>query len=528
MTYLPVNHIGVTADHIERLIFADGSTYTIDTDPLSSTYQYVFASDDDNTVYLPSGTYVFHAGDGDDTIYGTDNTQLGTQERIYGGAGNDTLYGGEGVDLLYGGDGNDYLHAGTGQYSAGLYGGAGNDILISGDAGGGGLTDGLHGEDGDDIFHIMKYNVYAEGGDGYDIMYNNKLYDVDDSRLSSDLRGGAGNDVYIMERDLSNNLMSYGMSIRDTGGSYDTIVLQGDILKSSIHNNLSFLDMGSLPQFYIDVNPQLPETDDIERFVFSDGSIYEYTWLGGFNQILATGGNDTLYLTAWHDDFDALGGDDLIYALEGNDVVRGGGGDDGILGEAGNDTLYGDDGADILDGGLGNDTLYGGTGNDKLQGRDGDDTLYGGDGFDYLWGLEGNDTLYGGDTRDVLAGGNGDDYLNGGSGNDTLYGQAGADIFAFDDPAQYATNSYDTIADFSTADGDVLDISDLLSDTGYDPVTDALSDYISWTSNPSRTLLSVDADGTGSAYSMTYAVRINNVNWMADIDNLITDGTIVI
>jgi Ca2+-binding RTX toxin-like protein len=68
--------------------------------------------------------------------------------------------------------------------------------------------------------------------------------------------------------------------------------------------------------------------------------------------------------------------------------------------------------------------------------------------------------LVGDDGNDILVGSEGDDILFGGAGDDSLTGGAGKDRFVFDSAA--GDGSTDTIADFSLADGDVLDFSDLL------------------------------------------------------------------
>lgn len=56
----------------------------------------------------------------------------------------------------------------------------------------------------------------------------------------------------------------------------------------------------------------------------------------------------------------------------------------------------------------------------------------------------------------MLAGDWGNDTLNGGSGNDWLSGGSGADVFVFD-----AAFGCDTITDFSTYNGDRIDLSSL-------------------------------------------------------------------
>ncbi|PWI34190.1 hypothetical protein DI392_08365 [Vibrio albus] len=102
---------------------------------------------------------------------------------------------------------------------------------------------------------------------------------------------------------------------------------------------------------------------------------------------------------------------------------------------------------------------------------DGEDTVYGQGGVDLIYGGLGNDSLYGGDATDVLRGGPGDDYLDGGAGNDYLIGGEGNDILVggegidtFIWKAEDLDGSTDTIKDFSIADGDKIDLSDILSD----------------------------------------------------------------
>ena len=56
-----------------------------------------------------------------------------------------------------------------------------------------------------------------------------------------------------------------------------------------------------------------------------------------------------------------------------------------------------------------------------------------------------------------------------------------------------AFSQIDKVMDFNAAQGDVIDISDLLS--GYDPLSDAISDFVQFTDSGSNSILSVDTDG---------------------------------
>ncbi|MDD3529003.1 MAG: Ig-like domain-containing protein, partial [Gallionellaceae bacterium] len=114
-----------------------------------------------------------------------------------------------------------------------------------------------------------------------------------------------------------------------------------------------------------------------------------------------TTADDDSTIIIGYDNPDHPGLKNIIHAQGGNDVVVGG---------AGNDSLFGDAGNDWLVGGAGNDTLYGGTGNDLLEGGSGADT--------FAWTLA--------------------------------------------DRGNFGAPALDAIRDFNTAEGDRLDLRDLL------------------------------------------------------------------
>lgn len=125
--------------------------------------------------------------------------------------------------------------------------------------------------------------------------------------------------------------------------------------------------------------------------------------------------------------------------------------------------LQGTDGDDHLVGGAGNDFLYGHGGSDRLEGGGGSDQLMGHDGDDTLLGGAGNDYIYGGGGDDLINGGTGNDDIISGPDNDTLIGGEGADRFFF--PANIdAGTQVHTIADFSRAEGDWIDLKAIDAD----------------------------------------------------------------
>ncbi|MCL4677160.1 MAG: type I secretion C-terminal target domain-containing protein [Alphaproteobacteria bacterium] len=295
---------------------------------------------------------------------------------------------------------------------------------------------------------------------------------------------------------------------------------------------------------------------------------------GGADQIYGGTGNDISYGGDGNDYIFDDTGNDVLYGEDGDDQLYGYWGDDQLFGGVGNDTLRGDDtfgsssvtGNDYLSGGDGNDHLYGGRGDDTLDGGAGDDTINGdGDtdtvtyasatsgvtvslattsaqntggagtdtisnvenltGSSYADTLTGNSSanvISGGDGNDTLYGGAGNDTLKGGAGADTLYGDANGDTFVFE--AASAFSAVDTIADFSPAQSDKINIADLLD--GYVPGTSDINDFVIFTTVGSNTELSVDRDGTGTTHSAVTVASITGVTGL-DADTLLGSGLLI-
>jgi Ca2+-binding RTX toxin-like protein len=125
--------------------------------------------------------------------------------------------------------------------------------------------------------------------------------------------------------------------------------------------------------------------------------------------------------------------------------------------------IEGTGGRDDLNGTNNDDAMVLKAGDDIAHGRDGDDVIHGDGGDDRLYGQAGADKLFGGDGNDVLYGGAGRDVLNGGPGADLLFGGDGADLFVFnsvtEDDLPSGQQTRETIADFSRADNDRIDLS---------------------------------------------------------------------
>jgi Ca2+-binding RTX toxin-like protein len=155
--------------------------------------------------------------------------------------------------------------------------------------------------------------------------------------------------------------------------------------------------------------------------------------------------------------------------------LRGEGGDDALI-AGGPDTMITADyrtsgSAVVVDLGLGfalDDGWFGGTDTlidiQAVSGSAYGDALFGGAGDDWLSGGGGADDLFGSAGDDTLIGGADDDYLEGDAGADRYTGGSGADRFSLlVGPAEWVDSTLaalDIVTDFSSAEGDVLQISD--------------------------------------------------------------------
>jgi Ca2+-binding RTX toxin-like protein len=460
---------------------------------------------------------------GDDTLNGLDANDVlnggDGADTLNGGNANDILNGENGDDILNGDDGNDKLNGGAGIDT--LTGGLGNDRMD-----GGSEDDVLNGNDGND---------YLDGGTGADAMtggLGNDVYIVDNVGDTVTEGAGEGYDIvrssidYTLGADLE-GLELQGAGDIDATGNALANIMTGNSGKNIMHggDGVDTIDGG-------DGNDQL--------FGDNDGDILT----GGLGNDILDGGDG-------NDSLDAGDGNDKLYGGNGNDTMSGGLGADLMLGGSGNDTMFGGDGNDTLDGGTGADTMVGGLGNDVYYVDHAYDvtTEAVGEGYDIVrnsvsWtlsanveGLElqgsgningtgnslaniitgnsGDNSLSGGAGVDTIDGGAGADTIIGGTGNDLLSGGLGADTFVIlQESIGQPTIEIDQIFDFSTAQGDILNLSAIDADsaTAGDQAFTLVSAFtrvagqIELTFSGGTTTLRLDVNGDGIA---DYQMKIN-------------------
>ncbi len=523
-------------------------------------------------------------GAGIDTVTGIENiTGTAAVDILTGNSANNNIHGGNGYDTIEGGDGDDTLTGGGGNdkllYSSASAGvivnlslttaqntiGAGIDTLstfenlvgsaFNDDLTGSSAINIIEGGDGDDVIEGGDGNDNLKGDSGYDtVRYSSATAGVTVNLATTTAQNtvGAGYDT------LSSFSAIIGSAYNDTltGDSFSNTIEGGD--GDDTLDGVSGTDTVSYRGATAGVTVNLATataqstigagTDTITNFDNIKGSSHNDTLTGDGNTNVIEGG-------AGDDTLDGAGGTDTISYESATAGIAislavataqntGGAGTDTIsnferiVGSAYNDTLTGSSTTNMIEGGAGNDTMDGGGGTDTLTyanasagvivslalttaqntGGAGTDTI---SNFEYLTGSAFADTLSGSSLANTIRGGAGNDLVYGGLGADTLYGEANADTFVF---KTEALGTSDTIADFSLAQEDALDISDLL--VGYNPLTSAIEDFLIFTTAGANTTIAVDRDGIAGTYSAQTIASITGVTGL-DASDMLVSGNII-
>jgi len=118
------------------------------------------------------------------------------------------------------------------------------------------------------------------------------------------------------------------------------------------------------------------------------------------------------------------------------------------------------------------------------------------------------------DLHPLITGTAGADALTSSAYDDTITAGAGADTLVYhllNSADAVGGNGHDTWTDFSVPNGDKIDISSLL--VGWNDATSNVNDFVKVDHTADgNTVLSIDRDGTGTAYSSTQLVTLEGVN----------------
>ncbi len=378
---------------------------------------------------------------------------------ISGGAGRDIIDNENGVikGTIHLGDGNDFFSNTNGTIDHAIDGGA-----------------------GDDSYHLSNADDKIIDASGYDIISTaisrslasfTSIEQLILEEIAGNINGTGNGLANVIHGNANNNILDGGLdNVVDTLFGWqgnDTYVLGSGFDVVVENNNAKF---GGIDTITSTISRNLTSYDTVENLKLLGSSNISGIGNALDNALTGNAGNNAMLGEA---------GDDLISGSAGADFLDGGtdidtldyrtsaagvkidltaqtasGGDaqgdtfsafENISGSNFNDALYGDGGVNVLRGYLGNDTLDGRSGNDILYGYEGNDNLRGGNGDDRMLGMEGSDSL------------------QGGAGADDLYGDLGADTFVFNlaSDSTVALAGQDTIYDFSHAQGDRIDLSEI-------------------------------------------------------------------
>jgi len=147
-----------------------------------------------------------------------------------------------------------------------------------------------------------------------------------------------------------------------------------------------------------------------------------------------------------------------------------------------------------------------------VDGYDNSVSILGGSESELLQGTDSGDLLNGESGNDELIGGLGDDLLIGGLGDDLLTGGEGADTFVWLE----GDSGTDHVKDFNFAEGDVLDLSDLLQLS----IGDNLDDYLDFKSDGTNTTIEIHANADTD---ITQTIILDGVDLGSDDVTIIND-----
>jgi trimeric autotransporter adhesin len=488
------------------------------------------AGDDVYTVATADDSVVEQAGEGRDTVRSAITYELGaTLENLVltgtgnnGGIGNaldNVLAGNAGANVLDAGEGNDVLDGGQGADV--LFGRQGNDLYVIDNAG-----DQVHENAGEGVDEVESSLTYSLGANVENLRLTGNA-DIDgtgngldnvltDNAGVNHLRGGAGNDIYVIS--------NAGDSVSENfGEGTDAVLASVSYTLSANVENLTLTGSGNIDAIGNAHNNILIGNSGNNLLIGFGGQDTMQGGLGDDTYIIEAGTVISELVDSGTDSVEAGFSYQLGQNLEnltlraGISNISGSGNELGnrLIGNAGNNVLNGAGGADYLEGGSGADTLVGGVGDDtyvidaldtvtETSGQGTDSVI-----ADFSYGLSGalenltllgtgnfsgtgnslNNRLTGNAGANVLNGGTGEDVLDGSGGADSLIGGAGWDIYFID-------NTGDTVTE--------------LADSGTDTVNSSIS-YTLGVHVENLTLMGTsDIDATGNSFANTLTGNSGN------------------
>lgn len=339
--------------------------------------------------------------------------EVGDDDIIVSGAGNDTIYAGAGNDEVYAGAGDDIAT-----------GGAGDDVIYGDSTLGNFATGAIETTGPRESFEwdkapdpdLFDFNGIDEGDHIGSFSQNTGSVNVSFSKTAY---GGSPETTYTEVTQLTSDIDDGAETIDSTSGLKSYLNANGE----SATYKLAF----SNEVYNVDFRINDIDTDSTVRIrafdadgnevavkftVGGDISVSNADALNGNDLLTSTNDADQSPTTASTSALVEINGPvariEILHAQAGSlgsgiiitDVFY----DTGTPIAVDPATLVGGD--DTLSGGLGDDTIFGEVGNDSVSGDEGNDVLFGGSGDDSISGGIGNDTIYGDEPSNMPSDGN--------------------------------------------------------------------------------------------------------------------------
>lgn len=471
-----INSSGLVLGNIQELAFDDGTVWNLQTDlQLTATGNY-------ETLYALAS--------GDSSL-----TADGYGDYLYNGGGTDT-------DVLVAGDGQTYVYADTsGTALIDLHSVNPSAVTLWDDSSGH-----LFGKySSSDQFELFGGSYSSSSG-----------VTLPTGEITFD---SSYSTTWNLANGLTLTATNNGQSIYGTVNGADTLVAAG------INENLHAF--GGTETLVGGVGATLYNGTGIDTDVFTAGAspTYNIDWIeanthGGTAHIYLEGINPN-NVSVWDDTSGHLWiqytSSDLVEVFGGSYSSSSGFALNGISEvtfDSGYNTTWN------MTGGL---TLTATSDNQSLYGTSvGGDTLTALGNNDYLYAYAGNNTLTGANSEtNNLYGGSGNDTFVDGGGTATNYMYAGSGVDTF--KIESGSSSTD-VYNFNTSNGSTIHVEDVLS--GYDPVADALANWVQTSTSGGNTIVSVDT--TGSGHFTNALVTIEGVTGLGSAADMVTHGQLVV
>ena len=406
---------------------------------------------------------------------------------LTGNAGNNVLNGEAGVDTMIGGLGNDTYIVQNSADQCIETSSQGTDLILTT----GSYDMSVNAANVENLTLTSKTGATLVGNNWDNIITGNSGNDILVAGGGTDtLIGGAGNDTYFLS-----NLVSPGHPgadiIKDTSGN-DTVVFAGTLPPGSTITAMSYtLQTG------------------IENLVSSIDSTVACTLTGN-------------------------SANNIIQDNDGKGILSGMAGNDSLIGGAGDETLNGGTGADTMAGGGGADTYFVDNAKDLIIDTATHSSTTATDvamvSASYVMSPTANvlDVDLTGTRAISFTASNTGETITGNGAHDVITGGLGADTFMFQNVTVGTTTTlpgYITVKNFNVAQGDVLDISHII--TGY-AADEVVSPFVHVVDSGLNSIVSVNATGDGVASHFKEVAILYGVHGLTGEQALVDSGNLLL